>query len=120
VVGRTDDRGIRIPLPPGHWWVAEIRAAADRRAERLGIRRPGLRDLARELAQQGTVIDEIALGRCVNGQLVTWEVALPLSRVLGVPPPAAIARTIAEAKAFENADELASLLQKMRDLKTKL
>ncbi len=120
MVARTDDRGVRIPLPPGHWWVTEIRAAADRRAERLGLRSPGLRDLARELADQGTIIDEIALGRCVSGQLVTWEVAIPLSRVLGVPPPAAIARTIQEAKAFENAEEMALLLQKMRALKTKL
>lgn len=116
----TDGRGVRIPISKEHWWVAEIKAAADARAARLGLRRPGLRDLVRELSERGTNVDETALGRCVNGDLVTWEIAIPLSRILGVPPPAAIARTIHEAHAFDAADELTLLLDRLRSLKAKL
>lgn len=116
----TEGRGVRIPISKDHWWVAVIRAAADERAERLGLRRPGLRDLAREMSERGTTVDETALGRCVSGDLVTWEIAIPLSRILGVPPPAAIARTIQEAHAFDAADELALLLDRLRSLKAKL
>lgn len=119
-MARSEARGIRIPLPRDHWWVTEIREAANQRAERLGLRRPGLRSLLSELEKRGTRTDEVSLGRCVNGELVSWELALPLSSILGVPPPAAIARTIQEALVFQNADELNELLEKLRSLKQKI
>ncbi len=107
-------RGVRIPIPSGHWWPAAARAAANKRADDMEIRRPGLRNLAAELCAQGLDVDEDTIGRCIRGEIVTWDVAVPLSKLLNIPPPAQVSRTQAEAEAMEDADAVRVLLDKLR------
>lgn len=106
----TISRGVRIPVDPAGWWVTAIRADADARAKDLGIRAPGIRDLTAELVRRGVDAGEDDVGRCLRGEIVTWEIARPLSEILGVPPPAQMPATL------EEAEVIASLL-KLRKLR---
>ena len=49
---------------------------------------PGYRKLTADLAAMGVDTDEDTVGRCLRGEIVTWELATPLSKLLDVPPPA--------------------------------
>ena len=109
-------RGVRIPIDSDHWWARAIREAADRRADELGIRRPGLRRIVADLGTQGVETDEYTVGRCLRGEIVTWDVAIPLSKLLGIPAPAQVARTQAEAEAMEDADAVRALLDRLRNV----
>lgn len=53
--------------------------------------------------------DEEVIGRCLRGELITWDVAIPLSRILAIPPPAALAATPKEGEALGQIDELQEL-----------
>ena len=110
-------RGTRIPLPPGHWWPVEARKAAERRAEKLGIRPPGIRSLVDALAEMKVKIDEDTLGRCLRGEIVTWEVAVPLSKILGIPPPAIIPTSPEDGEAMQDAEELRTIRAALDRLK---
>lgn len=107
-------RGTRIPLPPGHWWPVAALEAANRRADGLKIRRPGYRSLAADLAAVGVDADEDTVGRCLRGEIVTWELAVPLSKLLDIPAPATIASTMDDARQMESADEIRVLLDRLR------
>lgn len=93
------------------WWPVQIRAAAEKRAKELGIRAPGARNLTDELAKIGIEVTEDKVGRAINGEVVTWELADGLSRILGVPPPAQLPRNADEA------EMVAMLLAKLRSIK---
>lgn len=93
------------------WWLVQIRAAAEKRAKELGIRAPGARNLTDELAKIGIEVTEDKVGRAINGEVVTWELADGLSRILGVPPPAQLPRNADEA------EMVAMLLAKLRSIK---
>ncbi len=105
------ERGVRIPLPAGHWWPILAAKAAAARAKERGLRAPGIRDLARELAATGVTVDTV--GRCLRGEIVTWDVAIPLSRILGIPAPARLPATPEEAALIESGDEVRALLSKL-------
>lgn len=92
----SDGRGVKIPIPPTHWWPVAARKAADDRAKRLGIRAPGIRSLTKELQSAGVATDEDTVGRCLRGDIITWDVAIPLSRILEIPPPAVLPSTMEE------------------------
>lgn len=108
---------MRIPLPAGHWWPAEARQAAEQRAEKLKIRKPGIRSLCDALAKIKIDVDEDTVSRCLKGELVTWDVAIPLSKILGISPPAIIATTPDEGRTLEDAEELRALRSAMDRLK---
>lgn len=113
----VDPRGVRIPLPEGHWWPAAAMAAANARAERLKIRRPGYRSLVDELRKLGVEANDDSVRRCLTGEIVTWEIATPLSRLLGIRPPATISASPDEAALLdETAEELSGLLARLRGL----
>jgi len=107
---------VRIPLPPRHWWPARAREAAEQRAERLGIRKPGIRSLVEALGDERVEVDEDTISRCLKGEIVTWEVAIPLSKILGIAPPAIIAATPDEGRTLEDAEELRALRAAMERL----
>jgi hypothetical protein len=112
---RPDPRGVRIPLDPTHWWPAAATKAAHDRARKLGIRAPGVRDLNLHLRRMGVDVDEDTVGRCLRGEIVTWEVAVPLSKILGIPAPVVMPTTQEEAVVLES-DEIRALLEKLRRL----
>lgn len=110
------ERGVRIPLGRDHWWPAMASKAAVGRAKKLGIRAPGVRDLARELSEAGVTVDEDTVGRCLRGEIVTWDVAIPLSRIPGIPAPARLPASPKEAALLESGDEIRALLAKLNRL----
>lgn len=86
-------------------------AAAEARAAKLGIRSPGIRSLTEELARAGVQTDEDTVGRNLRGDIVTWEVAVPLSRILEIPPPAVIPENDDEAQM------IADILDRVRKIR---
>ena len=107
----TAPRGVRIPIDKESWWPTAARAAADKRAKEKGLRPPGVRDLTAEICAMGVDTDEDAVGRCLRGEIVTWEIAKPMSTILGIPPPAHMPTSLAEAEVF------ATLLEKLKNLR---
>ena len=101
-------RPSRIPIDSGSWWPRRAMDAAVERARGLGIRAPGLRSLAAELRTRGVQADEDTVGRNLRGEIVTWEVAVPLSAILGIAPPAVMPETDDEAQV------IATILDKLR------
>lgn len=71
-------RGVRIPIDRESWWPEAAKAAADKRAREKGLRPPGIRDLTAEIHAMGVETDEDSVGRCLRGEIVTWEIARPL------------------------------------------
>lgn len=104
-------RPVRIPIGKGSWWQVAAMAAAVKRARELNIREPGIRSLAEKLAEVGVVTDEDTVGRNLRGEIVTWDVAVPLSKILGIAPPAIIPENDDEAEL------IASLLSKLRGVR---
>lgn len=104
-------RGMRIPVGQGDWWPVRARAAADARAKALGIRAPGIRSLTDELRKTVEDATEDKVGRAINGEVVTWEIADGLSTILGIPPPAQLPRNADEA------EMVAMLLAKLRAIR---
>lgn len=85
--------------------------AAQARAKKLGIRAPGLRSLAAELRKAGVDSDEDTVGRNLRGEIVTWDVAVPLSAILGIAPPAVMPESDDEAQV------IATILGKLRNIR---
>lgn len=111
----VDPRGVRIPLPPGHWWPPAAMEAANARADQLKIRRPGYRSITQELIGWGVEADEDKVRRCITGEIVTWDLALPISKLLGIRPPAMITMSADDGALLDStADELEDLLAKLR------
>lgn len=108
---------MRIPLPAGHWWPTAARAAAELRAEKLGIRKPGIRSLVDALAKEKVEVDEDTVSRCLKGEIVTWDVAVPLSKILGISPPAIIAATADEGRTLEDAEEIRAIRKALDKLR---
>lgn len=97
-----------------------VQAAVSKRNSELGLRAPGVRDLTKALANAGVEASEDQVARCIKGEVVTWDIALPLSKLLDIPPPAAIAKTMNEGQVLADVDEVASLLERLRGLRIKL
>jgi hypothetical protein len=122
----NEPRGSRLPLPPDHWWRTRVLVAMEAWAKDRRLRRPGWRALAAAVAKQPDVdlpdtpsALEIAVSRCVKGENVTWEMAIPISRVLGLPPPATISTSEEHAGALDDA-EIMLLVQQVRKLGLKV
>lgn len=112
-------RASRLPLPDDHWWRGRIAQAMDAWARQRGIRLPGWRELAAEVTKLGHETDDVSVSRCVKGSHITWELALPISDVLGVPRPAVISTSEEHAVALASApvvDEIRSLLGQLRSI----
>lgn len=107
----TTPRPVRIPIGAESWWPRQAMAAAEARAAKLGIRSPGIRSLTEELARAGVQTDEDTVGRNLRGDIVTWEVAVPLSRILEIPPPAVIPENDDEAQM------IADILDRVRKIR---
>lgn len=122
---KPKERGGAIPLPDDHWWPPYAFAAIEERARRAKRKQLGWRELAAELVAAGvTHADDDKVRRCVtrneNGvYIVTWEIAIPLSRLLGILPPAFIADTRETAEAIDDPevlDEARRAIRKARKL----
>lgn len=109
-------RGSRLPLPAGHWWWSW----ADHALLQRDKTRRGWRDITRalrDLPGQGITISEDAVRRVFEERTLTWEIAGPLSAVLGIPPPGVIFDTpdVAMEAAAPSA-EVASAFETLRKL----
>lgn len=109
-------RGSRLPLPAEHWWWRW----ADHALSQLDKTRRGWRDITRalrEIPSGGVTVSEDAVRRVFEERILTWEIAGPLSRVLGIPPPGVIFDTpdVAMEAAAPNA-EVASAFETLRKL----
>lgn len=114
IPSKPEPRGVKIPINSSHWWPERAMRVAVERARARGIRAPGIRDLTRLLNDQGVDCDEDTVGRCLRGEIVTWEVAIPLSKILGIPAPVIMPETPEEAALLESGDEIRALLDKLR------
>ena len=128
-LAKTDDEGrnVRIPLPAGHWW--PIRAqeklrefAAAKKAKRL----PGWEVVHQALREKGIESSVDKVRRCINGEVVTWELADAISELFGIPPPAVKSTSEAHALALVKAPvvdefgkEVDELLEKLRVIREK-
>jgi hypothetical protein len=97
-------RPVAIPLPDGHWWPPRAQEAMIEWARKNDVRRaPGWRELHAKVRAAGVKTSEDTVRRCVLGDLVTWDVATAVSKILGIDPPAVIAVTEDHAKALAQA-----------------